>query len=121
NGKAQNWLPAFSPDGTRVAFTSNRDGNPELYVMNRDGSNLRRITNHPAIDSTPTWSPTGTQIAFTSDRSGSPQIYIVGADGLGSPTRIPTTASSADRPTWPSAPFKEIAFAGRPGPGDDSK
>jgi TolB protein len=89
--------------------------------MNRDGSNLRRITNHPAIDSTPTWSPTGTQIAFTSDRSGSPQIYIVGADGLGSPRRITTTESYADRPTWSPAPFNEIAFAGRTGPGYDIK
>ena len=51
--------------------------------MNRDGSNVRRLTNHPAIDITPTWSPTGTQIAFTSDRTGSPQIYVMGADGLG--------------------------------------
>ena len=78
----QNWLPALSPDGTRIAFTSSRDGNPELYVMNRDGSNIRRLTNNPAIDTTPTWSPTGAQIAFTSDRTGSPQIYVMGADGL---------------------------------------
>ncbi len=49
-GGTQNWLPMFSPDGTRIAFTSNRDGNPEIYVMNRDGSNVRRLTNHPAID-----------------------------------------------------------------------
>ena len=77
----QNYLPAWSPDGTQLAFTSNRDGNPEIYVMNRDGSGLRRLTNHPDIDVTPTWSPTGTQIAFTSDRTGTPQIYIVGADG----------------------------------------
>ena len=76
NGVGQNWLPAFSPDGTRIAFTSNRDGNSEIYVMNRDGSNVRRLTNNPAIDSTPTWSPTGTQIAFTSDRTGPPQIYV---------------------------------------------
>jgi hypothetical protein len=47
NGVGQNWLPVFSPDGTRICFTSNRDGNPELYVMNRDGSNVRRITNNP--------------------------------------------------------------------------
>ena len=51
--------------------------------MNRDGSNVRRLTNNPAIDSTPTWSPSGTQIAFISDRTGTPQIWIIGADGLG--------------------------------------
>jgi len=82
---------------------------------------VRRLTNHPAIDTTPTWSPTGTQIAFTSDRSGSPQIYIIGADGLGSPKRITTTESYADRPTWSPAPFNEIAYAGRTGPGYDIK
>ena len=77
-----NFLPAFSPDGTRIAFMTNRDGNMEIYSVNRDGSNLRRVTRHPGNDSTPTWSPAGNQIAFTSDRSGSPQIYIVDADGL---------------------------------------
>ena len=46
----QNYLPAWSPDGTKLAFTSNRDGNPEIYVMNKDGSGLRRMTNSPAID-----------------------------------------------------------------------
>ena len=120
NGVGQNWLPMFSPDGTRICFTSNRDGNPELYVMNRDGSGVRRITNNPAIDTTPTWSPNGTQIAFTSDRSGQPQIYIVGADGLNL-RRITTMDSYADRPTWAPAPFNEIAYAGRTGPGYDIK
>jgi TolB protein len=120
NARGQNWLPAFSPDGTRIVFTSNRDGNPELYVMNRDGSNVRRLTQHPAIDTTPTWSPSGTQIAFTSDRSGSPQIYIMGADG-GGVRRMTTAESYADRPTWSPAPFNEIAFAGRTGPGYDIK
>lgn len=121
NNRGQNWLPAYSPDGAQIAFTSNRDGNPELYVMNRDGSNVRRITNHPAIDTTPTWSPTGTQIAFTSNRSGTPQIYIVGADGLNIRRLTPTTESYADRPTWSPAPFNEIAYAGRTGPGYDIK
>lgn len=113
----QNWLPAWSPDGTKIAFTSNRDGNPELYVMNRDGSGLRRLTNHPAIDTTPTWSPTGTQIAFTSDRSGGPAIYIVGADGLN--LRRISPGSNCDRPTWSPAPFNEVAFVCRTGPGYD--
>jgi len=119
-GGTQNWLPMFSPDGTRIVFTSSRDGNAELYIMNRDGSGLRRLTNHPAIDTTPTWSPTGTQIAFTSDRAGQPQIYIIGADGLNL-RRLTTAESYADRPTWSPAPFNEIAFAARTGPGYDVK
>ncbi len=113
----QNWLPAWSPDGTKIAFTSNRDGNAELYVMNRDGSGLRRLTNHPAIDTTPTWSPTGRQIAFTSDRAGGPAIYIVGADGLN--LRRISRSSNCDRPTWSPAPFNEVAFVCRTGPGYD--
>ena len=110
----QNWLPMFSPDGTRLAFTSNRDGNPELYIMNVDGSNIRRLTNHPAIDTTPTWSPTGTQIAFTSDRGGAPSIWVVGVDGLGL-RRM--SFDNSDRPTWSPAPYNEIAYAARTGPG----
>jgi TolB protein len=120
NGRGHNFLPAYSPDGTRMAFMSNRDGNPEIYVMNVDGSNVRRVTNHPSIDVTPTWSPSGTQIAYTSDRSGSPQIYIMNADG-GGVRRITTNESWADRPTWSPAPFNEIAYAGRTGPGYDIK
>jgi TolB protein len=119
-GVGESWLPAWSPDGTRVAFTSTRDGNSEIYVANRDGSNVRRITTNPAIDSTPTWAPSGTQIAFTSDRSGSPQIYLVAADGLGAVQRL-TSESYADRPTWSPAPYNEIAFASRNGPGFDIK
>ena len=47
----------LAPDGTRFAFASTRDGNSEIYVASRDGSNVRRITNNPAIDISPTWSP----------------------------------------------------------------
>ena len=115
----QNWLPSWSPDGTRIAFTSNRDGNSELYVMNRDGSGVKRLTNNPAIDTTPTWSPTGQQIAFTSDRSGGPAIYVMGSDGL-SVKRI-STDSYCDRATWSPAPFNELAFVCKTGPGYDIK
>src|SRR5262245_8359045 len=55
----ENWLPAWSPDGTRLCFASTRDGNSEIYVMNRDGSNVRRLTRPPGIDMSPTWAPTG--------------------------------------------------------------
>lgn len=115
----ENWLPAWSPDGTRVAFTSTRDGNPEIYIANRDGSGVRRLTNHPNIDISPTWSPSGTQIAFTSDRSGAPQIYIIGVDGLNLVKK--TSESYCDRPTWSGAPFNEIAYASKTGPGFDIK
>jgi TolB protein len=115
----ENWLPAWSPDGTRLCFTSTRDGNSEIYTMNRDGSNVRRLTRQAGIDISPTWSPTGTQIAFVSDRGGDPHIYIMDADGGGSP--IPLTREYSDRPTWSPAPYNEIAFSARTGPGNDIK
>src|SRR5439155_997691 len=89
------------------------------FDSDRDGSNVRRITNHPGIDITPTWSPSGTQIAFTSDRGGTPQIYVVGADGLNLSKK--TSEGYCDRPSWSAAPFNEIAFASRSGPGFDIK
>jgi TolB protein len=114
------FMPVYSPDGSRIAFMSQRDGNSEIYVMNRDGSGVRRLTNQPAADSTPTWSPTGTQIAFTSDRSGSPQIWTMDSDGL-NVRRLTFNDSWADRATWSPAPYNEIAYAGRSGPGFDIK
>ena len=114
-----NFLPVFSPDGTRIAFSSTRDGNSEIYVMSRDGSNVRRLTNNPAIDTTPTWAPSGTQIAFVSDRTGAPQVYVMGVDGLG--VRQITHETYADRPTWSPAPYNEIAYTARTGPGNDIK
>ncbi|MBU0492211.1 MAG: DPP IV N-terminal domain-containing protein, partial [Chloroflexi bacterium] len=54
---AQDQAPAWSPDGTRMAFTSDRDGNWEIYTMNTDGSQLQRLTNNEAEDIDPTWRP----------------------------------------------------------------
>jgi TolB protein len=111
-GVGTNYVPVFSPDGKQLAFMSARDGNPEIYVMNADGSNIRRLTNHPAGESSPTWSPSGSQIAFTSDRTGKAQIYVVNIDGSNF-RRLTVDESEADRPTWSPAPYNEIAFAGR--------
>ena len=113
----QNFLPAWSPDGKQLAFMSPRDGNPEIYIVNRDGSGLRRLTNHPENDVTPTWSPTGNQIAFTSNRTGRPQIWIMNADGSGQ--QQITREQWCDRPTWSPAPFNEIAYASQAGGGYD--
>ncbi len=77
-----NISPSFSPDGKTLAFSrSVGNGNTEIFVCNRDGSNLRRLTTARGIDTNPAWSPTGREIAFTSSRSGTPQIYIMGAEG----------------------------------------
>jgi TolB protein len=119
-GEGNNFMPAYSPDGRQIAFASNRrDNNFEIYVVNVDGSNLRRLTNNPGADIAPTWSPSGQQIAFTSDRSGRPQIYVMDIDGRNL-ERL-TFESEAVRPTWAPAPYNEIAFAAQTGAGYDIK
>src|SRR5206468_4019604 len=74
--------PSFSPDGKQVVFVSLRDGNAEIYLMNSDGTDVRRLTNDPAWDSHPIFSPDGTQISFDSDRDNeSSDIYLMRNDG----------------------------------------
>jgi Tol biopolymer transport system component len=73
--------PDWSPNGNLVAFTSNLDGNNEIYLLNADGSGLQRLTNDPANDQFPSWSPDGEWIAFTSDRNGNQEIYKIRVDG----------------------------------------
>ncbi|MBW8011470.1 MAG: hypothetical protein FVQ83_09550 [Chloroflexi bacterium] len=74
--------PAWSPDGQKIAFVSTQDGNPEIYLIDVDGSNLTRLTNSPQQERYPVWSPDGTQIAFISFRdSAAGEIYIINIDG----------------------------------------
>src|SRR5207247_7231113 len=77
----RNFAPAWSPDGTKIAFCSNRDGKDEIYVMNADGSGPTRLTHSAAIDEAPDWSPDGTKIAFESHRAHNHEIYVMNADG----------------------------------------
>ena len=117
------YLPVFAPDGKRIAFAATAEGaaSQDIYVINIDGTNLRRVTTHPDIDTTPTWSPSGTQIAFTSNRTGRPQIYIMNADGTGMAQRLNIPDAEADRATWAPSPHNEIAYTARNGPGYDIK
>jgi Tol biopolymer transport system component len=64
-----------------LAFTSDQNGNFDIYTMHADGNGLTNITNNPAYDADPFWSPDGKRIAFTSGRDGSSQIYLMDADG----------------------------------------
>lgn len=68
-------------DARLLAFTSNQDGNLDIYTMYVDGSGLTNLTNNPARDVDPVWSPDGKHIAFESDRDGFMQIYVMNADG----------------------------------------
>ena len=92
-------LPSWSPDGSRIAFMSDRDGNSEIYLMNADGTRPVNLTNHRAHDSSPTWSPDGSRIAFLSDRDGNGEIYLMNADGT-RPVNLTNTPEHEGRPFW---------------------
>jgi Tol biopolymer transport system component len=91
--------PRWSPDGTKIAFASQRDGNWEIYVMNADGTGQTRLTNNPAYDAEPCWSPDGTKLAFTSNRDGNYEIYVVNVGG-GAATRLTNNTSFENTPEW---------------------
>lgn len=72
---------AKAPTTSKIAFTSNRDGNHEIYIMNPDGTGQKNLTRHKASDVQPAWSPTGKEILFVSNRNGVPDLYLMDADG----------------------------------------
>lgn len=82
---ANDMRPTWSPDGSRIAFVSDRDGNAEIYVMNADGTGQTNITNDATTDDNPAWSPDGNTILFTSSRdslgSGQSEIYSMSPSG----------------------------------------
>lgn len=82
-GARSQFSPQMSPDGTRLVFHTNRDGNMDVYAASVDGSSAVNLTKHPSNDGTPSWSPDGRKIVFSSDRTGTLQIYEMNADGSG--------------------------------------
>ena len=103
------WDPAWSPESSRIAFSSNRDGDHEIYVMNADGSGSTQLTNSPGDDWTPAWSPDGSRIAFSSNRDGDLDIYVMNADGSGS-TQLTNNPGDDWTPRW-SPDGSRIAFS----------
>ena len=94
----------------RIAFASDRDGNMEIYVMDADGGNPRRLTNSLFFDDRqPSWSPNGKRIAFVSEREGSREIYVMDADGK-NPQNLTHNPDDNEDPSW-SPDGKHIAFA----------
>jgi TolB protein len=99
--------PAWSPDGRRIAFVSNRDGNHDIFVVNADGGGLRNLTRSRRKRNRlewwgpdgPRWSPDGREIAFRSDRDGNDEIYVVNADGT-ELRRLTHNSKSDGGPLW---------------------
>lgn len=96
------------PSPPKIAFSSDRDGNEEIYIMNGDGTEQTRITNNPASDGGPDWSPDRSKIAFVSDRDGNEEIYTMNADGT-NPTRLTNNNVKDESPAW-SPDGTKIAF-----------
>jgi Tol biopolymer transport system component len=99
---------AWSPDGTQIAFISERDGNWELFVMSADGSGQRRLTRNTVRDSHAVWSPDSRRIAFESNW----QIHVINADGSGQ-RRLTRNGARNLAPAW-SPDGQRIAFERRP-------
>jgi TolB protein len=100
--------PAWSPDGTKIAFNTFRKGDGEIFVMNGDGSGARELTFSLANDDDPAWSPDGAKLAFESQRTGSVDVWTMKADG-GSQTRLTTSDAFDGDPVW-SPDGRRIAF-----------
>jgi len=93
---------SWSPDGTKIAFVTESDGKGEIYVINADGTDPKRLTETLAGNVQPAWSPDGTKIAFASHRYGNWEIYVMDADGT-NPRRLTKTLAGEQWPAW--SPF----------------
>lgn len=102
--------PAWSPDGTKLAFVRGPVGRQaDTWVMNADGSQPIRLTNHPADDYSPAWAPDGARLAFVSDRDGNPEVYLMNADGS-AVTRLTSHPADDQAPAW-SPEGRRLAFS----------
>lgn len=105
---ASNIQAVLAPDRTRVAFSSNRNGSFDIYLMDADGQNLRRLTSGSGNEGEPAWTPDGGRIVYTSAVGTTTQIAIMSVDG--SDSHQLTTASGGNHSPSVSADGRTIAF-----------
>jgi TolB protein len=113
-----NLTPAWSSDGSKLAFSSSRSGDSEIWIADADGNDARRVTSLKGPDVSPAWNPkTNTEIAFTGGRTGEPQIYTMEQDG--SNIQRMTDSGYAVSPSWsPNGGLLTFAWNRKYGPGD---
>lgn len=101
-------MSSAAPETAKIVFTSTRDGNSEIYIMNPDGSEQINLTQHRASDNHPVWAPTGDHILFVSDRNGTKDLYLMKADGT-NVRKVFRRLVGREHPTW-SPDGEQIAY-----------
>ncbi len=113
--------PAFSPDGSLIAFTATRGGNSDVYVVSTAGGDPRRLTFHPALDRVRGWSPDGKRIIFASNRTSAPQQAFMRlwsvpvSGGLPEPLPMPRAFSGTYSPDGKQVAYEEVSTQFIPG------
>ena len=112
-----NFSPAWSSDGTKLAFSSSRSGDPEIYITDGNGAGIKRLTSSRGSDVSPVFNPkTNAQIAWVSGRTGLPQIFIMDTDG--SNVQQITKEGYAVSPAWsPNGLLLAFSWIRHYGPG----
>lgn len=108
NNPANDTEPRLSPDGSKIVFRSERDGNDEIYTMNPSGNNVTRLTTNSGYDASPSWSADGTKIAYVSGTTNHLDIYIMNADGT-NPINVTNSVANEVNVKW-SPDGSKIAF-----------
>jgi Tol biopolymer transport system component len=90
--------PAWSPDGSRIAYHAQGNGTWDIYTVRADGTGVIRLTNYPSDNRYPAWSPDGRWIAFSSNRDGQWEVYATLSDGTGPSYRL--TYGGGVHPAW---------------------